>query len=111
MRFYSQSARSKALTATMLPKGCFEGKVALVTGGGTGLGKGIATKLSELGAIVAIMSRKQGVVELSAKEIEEKTKNGVIPLSADVRDADAVAKALDKLDDLAGVPSVVVNNA
>ena len=41
----------------MLGKGTFEGKVAFVTGGGTGLGKGMATMLSELGASVAIASR------------------------------------------------------
>ena len=41
----------------MLPKNAFEGKVAFVTGGGTGLGKGMAMMLSELGASVAIASR------------------------------------------------------
>ena len=46
-----------ARTESMLPKGCFEGKVAFVTGGGTGLGKGMVKKLSELGAAVVITSR------------------------------------------------------
>ena len=41
----------------MLPKDTFKGKVAFVTGGGTGLGAGIATVLSRLGAKVAIVSR------------------------------------------------------
>ncbi|GMF25094.1 unnamed protein product [Phytophthora lilii] len=95
----------------MLPRGTFEGKVALVTGGGTGLGKGIATKLSDLGATVAIMSRKRGVVEVAAQEIEALTGNAVIPLTGDVRDAEQVKKALDELDERAGVPTVVVNNA
>ena len=41
----------------MLPEGTFEGKVAFVTGGGTGLGRGITQYLSALGARVVISSR------------------------------------------------------
>ena len=41
----------------MLPAGTFNGKVAFVTGGGTGIGRGIATTLSRLGASVVITSR------------------------------------------------------
>jgi len=41
----------------MLKPGSFNGKVAFVTGGGTGLGKGMVMKLSELGASVVICSR------------------------------------------------------
>lgn len=41
----------------MLPKGTFSGKTALITGGGTGLGKGMASMLGTLGASVAILGR------------------------------------------------------
>lgn len=41
----------------MLPKDTFANKTAFVTGGGTGLGKGMATMLSKLGANVIIASR------------------------------------------------------
>ena len=41
----------------MLPKDCFKGKIAFVTGGGTGLGKGMVKMLSECGATVVISSR------------------------------------------------------
>ena len=46
-----------ALIKTMLPQGTFNGKVAFITGGGTGLGKGMAKVLSQLGASVVIASR------------------------------------------------------
>ena len=51
------AGRFTALKSTMLPPGSFQGKIAFVTGGGTGLGKGMVAKLSELGASVAICSR------------------------------------------------------
>lgn len=110
-RMMSGSARSRPVLKTMLPKGTFDGKIALVTGGGTGLGKGIATKLSDLGATVAIMSRKRGVVDVAAKEIEAITGNPVIALTGDVRDPEQVKAALDELDEKAGIPTIVVNNA
>jgi NAD(P)-dependent dehydrogenase (short-subunit alcohol dehydrogenase family) len=46
------------LAQAALPSGTFDGQVVLVTGGGTGLGKGIATEFGRLGAKVAIASRK-----------------------------------------------------
>jgi FlaA1/EpsC-like NDP-sugar epimerase len=46
-----------ARTDCMLPKDCFKGKTAFVTGGGTGLGKGMTRMLSERGATVVISSR------------------------------------------------------
>uniref|UniRef100_M4C5Q9 Uncharacterized protein n=1 Tax=Hyaloperonospora arabidopsidis (strain Emoy2) TaxID=559515 RepID=M4C5Q9_HYAAE len=107
----SIAPRSVPVLSTMLPPGTFKGKIALVTGGGTGLGKGIATKLSDLGATVAILSRKREVVEATAQEIQALTGNKTIALTGDVRDAEQVKKALDELDQAAGVPTIVVNNA
>ena len=42
---------------TMLPKDSYKNRTVLITGGGTGLGKGMALKFSELGANVAIAAR------------------------------------------------------
>jgi NAD(P)-dependent dehydrogenase (short-subunit alcohol dehydrogenase family) len=45
------------------------GKVAVVTGGGTGLGKGMATGLAGAGALVVLAGRRQDVVERAAADI------------------------------------------
>ena len=99
------------LTAPMLPAGAFAGKVALVTGGGTGLGKAMATQLSRLGATVAISSRRRDVLEATAAEISAATGGRVLALPADVRDPEAVRAAVDALVREAGLPHVIINNA
>merc|ERR1719454_698434 len=99
---------------TALPAGSFDGKVAFITGGGTGLGKGMSKKFAELGATVVISSRKLDVLEATANEINETNPAGkVLPVACDVRDPLAIKSAIDKLQDLTDgqLPSVVVNNA
>lgn len=53
----SKGANFPVRSDCMLPEKCFEGKIAFVTGGGTGLGKGMVKMLSERGATVIISSR------------------------------------------------------
>ena len=52
-----QASKFPIKRGTMLPKGSFDKKVVFITGGGTGLGKGMALKFSELGANVVIAAR------------------------------------------------------
>merc|ERR1719189_3105306 len=96
---------------TMLPKDSFKNKVVFISGGGTGLGKGMATKFSDLGAKVAIASRRLNVLEDAAKEITEHTGNEVVPIQCDIRDATAVSSAIDTCVEKVGLPYVVINNA
>lgn len=53
----SRAAFFSPLQTVMLPKNAFEGKVAFITGGGTGIGKGMTAALSNLGAVCVIASR------------------------------------------------------
>eukprot|EP00088_Acartia_fossae_P037204 TRINITY_DN38365_c0_g1_i1.p1 TRINITY_DN38365_c0_g1~~TRINITY_DN38365_c0_g1_i1.p1 ORF type:complete len:349 (+),score=59.83 TRINITY_DN38365_c0_g1_i1:36-1049(+) len=96
---------------TMLPADTFKDKVVLVTGGGTGLGKGMSMKFSHLGAKVAIAARRLPVLEAAAKEITDQTGNPVLPIQLDIRNPAAVKEAVDKVEAEMGLPTVVIHNA
>jgi peroxisomal 2,4-dienoyl-CoA reductase len=85
-------------------------QVALVTGGGTGIGKEIARVLGAHGAKLALMSRRQEVLDAAAAELAGE---GTTCLAAagDVRDPDAVTRALDRTLAELGRLDIVVNNA
>jgi 2,4-dienoyl-CoA reductase len=95
----------------MLPENTFKGKVAFITGGGTGLGKGMATMLSRLGADVAIASRRIEVLTKAADEIEKISGRAVKPYAMDVRDPSAVRDTISKCIDELGLPNIIINNA
>jgi len=96
---------------TMLPPETFKDKVVLVTGGGTGLGKGMSLKFAELGAKVAICSRRMNVLESAAKEITSSVGGEVLPVQLDIRDPENVRKAVDTIESQLGLPNVVIHNA
>jgi 2,4-dienoyl-CoA reductase len=96
----------------LLPKDTFKDKVAFITGGGTGLGKNMATLLSKLGAKVFITSRKENVLRKAAEEISAETGNRVGFFAADVRKVDQIEKSIDEcVRQLGDLPSLVINNA
>ena len=98
------------LGASALPEGTFKGSVVAVTGGGTGLGKGIAIEFARLGATVAIISRSIEHLDAGRAAIEEA---GGIALTeeCDIRDPEKVALAFEALEQAVGLPDVLVNNA
>ena len=87
-----------------------EGRVALVTGGGTGIGKEIARTLGKHGAKVVITSRKQENLDAARKEFEEE---GIecLALSSDVRNPEAVEKVIASTIEEYGSLNIVVNCA
>uniref|UniRef100_A0AC11DL83 2,4-dienoyl-CoA reductase 1 n=1 Tax=Ovis aries TaxID=9940 RepID=A0AC11DL83_SHEEP len=95
----------------MLPPNSFQGKVAFITGGGTGLGKGMTTYLSSLGAQCVIASRKIDVLKATAEQISSQTGNKVHAIQCDVRDPDMVQNAVSETIKVFGHPDIVINNA
>ncbi|KAA0195033.1 hypothetical protein HAZT_HAZT001460 [Hyalella azteca] len=87
------------------------GKTAFITGGGTGLGRGMALMLSSLGANVVIAARRLPVLESTAAVITAATGGAVLPLSMDVREGGSVASAMQACEEKFGLPGIVINNA
>lgn len=87
-----------------------DGKVAVVTGGGRGIGRGIALGLAECGADVVVIARRQADVDAVASEIEERGQRG-LGISADVMQWDQIPAALDRVVDEFGGLDIMVNNA
>ena len=88
----------------------FNDRVALVTGGGTGIGKAIAKSLAENGAKVAIVSRNPANVERAAADLKELSL-AVLPLAMDVRNKTDVKRAVDAVVARWGRIHILVNNA
>jgi peroxisomal 2,4-dienoyl-CoA reductase len=91
-------------------EGILGGRVAFVTGGGTGITGGVARALSEAGAGVALVSRKMEHLEPAAASINL---NGgkAFAVAADVRNPEEIEKALAATVDHFGRIDVVVNGA
>ena len=86
------------------------GQVALVTGGGTGIGKEIARTLANHGARIAICSRKQEVLDAAREEFAGEGIDCFVQ-ACDVRDEDAVESVVDAVIAELGGLHIVVNNA
>jgi NAD(P)-dependent dehydrogenase (short-subunit alcohol dehydrogenase family) len=93
-----------------LPAGTYEGTCVLVTGGGTGLGKAIASEFARLGAAIVIASRKDEHLE-AGRAAMEAIGAPVLAVTCDIRDADSIAAAFDAAEAELGLPGVLVNNA
>lgn len=85
-------------------------KIALVTGGGTGIGKAIAASLAQKGTKVVIASRSSAHVESTAAELQGDG-HTVLALQMDVTRKADIARGLDRILSSWGPPHILVNNA
>jgi len=94
----------------MFEKNLLAGKVILITGGGSGIGKEMGRKFGELGAKIAILGRRQEVLEATSKELD-KLGITVSYHKCDVRFPEQIAEAVDFFEKQLGLIDVLVNNA
>lgn len=92
-------------------KQSFKGRLALVTGGSSGIGLMLAQLLARQGARVWILARRPAELEnaLDSLESANGSKHGMI--AADVSDWDQVQAAVKRVQDEAGVPELLINSA
>jgi NAD(P)-dependent dehydrogenase (short-subunit alcohol dehydrogenase family) len=86
-------------------------RIALITGASKGIGKAIARALAAEGVHVVLLARTREPLERAAEEIRCATGVRVLPVTADVRNAEAVRAAVDAAVNEFGTIHILVNNA
>ena len=87
-----------------------QGQVAVVTGGGKGIGRGIALCLAEAGADVAVASRSMDDLKSVVAEIEARGRRG-LAVPTDVTSVQQLEALGDQVVAFLGTPTIWVNNA
>src|ERR1700683_946932 len=87
-----------------------KGRPALITGGGTGLGKAMGVRFAELGARVSVVGRRVGPLKETVEEMRAKG-GEAFHTTCDVRDFEAVEKMIEACEKAQGPIDTLVNNA
>ncbi len=87
------------------------GKVAMISGGATGIGKGIAQGLAEAGAKIVIIARRLDVCEQTCLEIQDEYGSEALAYSCDITDIKAINDTVEKTIQSCGHIDILVNNA
>ncbi len=95
----------------MLREDALKDKVAIVTGGGSGLGKAMTKYFLQLGAKVVITSRNLEKLQATAKELEDETGGKVLSVACDVRNWDEVEAVKEAALKEFGKIDILLNNA
>jgi len=98
-------------SAKMLRDDALNGKVIVITGGGSGLGKAMTKYFMELGAKVAITSRDIEKLKTTSAELEAETGGTCLPVQCDVRHYEEVEAMLQEVLKAYGKVDVLLNNA
>jgi len=99
--------------SSMLPDKTFEGRVGIITGGGTGIGFGYARELARLGATVILASRSEEHLAPAVETLRSETGRADAAHfhAVDVRDSDAVEAMAAKVESDHGKIDFHINNA
>ena len=89
----------------------FEGKVVLITGGGTGIGKKLAIDFADLGAHVVVAARREEPLQETIAEVEDNGGEGTYFADLDIRDDERIDEVVGAIFEDQGRIDVLVNNA
>jgi citronellol/citronellal dehydrogenase len=108
---YDRAVSEAGEASQIFAPGMLDGRAALVTGGGTGLGRATALELARCGASVTIAGRREDVLEQAAGEIGQLTEAAVHAVAGDVREADDARRLIATAAERMGALDALVNNA
>jgi len=95
----------------MFKNDLLENKTIIITGGGSGLGKSMATRFGELGANLVLTSRRQEVLDEAAREINNQTGSEILTVATDIRHSDQVGDMVQQAVAKFGKIDGLLNNA